>query len=137
VRTKAVHRDAGIVDNKVDAIAVCLLQVVRQAHSAAAVRDVQFVKLDLRETTIGFQCLCLLQLRILFQVLDCGLASPLVACREIDQEGPVVEWRLWILKRKLADNCKTNALDMLAERVNVSGRVAYLVRSGDDSDPAI
>jgi hypothetical protein len=76
-------------------------------------------------------------LRILFQVLDCGLASPLVACREIDQEGPVVEWRLWILKRKLADNCKTNALDMLAERVNVSGRVAYLVRSGDDSDPAI
>jgi hypothetical protein len=45
--TEAVHGYAGVVDDKVDAVAVCLLQVVCQALDAVAVCDVQLVELDL------------------------------------------------------------------------------------------
>jgi hypothetical protein len=45
--TKAVHCGTSIVDDKINATTVCLLQVVRQAPDAATIRDVQYMQSDL------------------------------------------------------------------------------------------
>ena len=90
-----------------------LLQVVRKSLDAAAACDVKQMELDLRETTVGLQCLGLLQCRILLQILDGGFSSALVASRQINQEGSVVERRLGVLQGELLHDGASDALSML------------------------
>lgn len=63
--TEAVERDAGVVDDEVDAIAVCLLQMGRETSDAAAVCDVESVVFYLGQAAVGAERLGLLQLRVL------------------------------------------------------------------------
>lgn len=90
-----------------------LLQVVRKSLDAAAACDVKQMELDLRETTVGLQCLGLLQCRILLQILDGGFSSALVASRQINQKGSVVERRLGVLQSELLHDGASDALTML------------------------
>jgi hypothetical protein len=64
--TEAVHRDTSVVDDKVNAITMCLLQMIREGLDAGTICHVQLMVLDLGEPTVRFQRLGLLQLRILF-----------------------------------------------------------------------
>ena len=90
-----------------------LLQVVRKGLDAAAACDVKQMELDLREATVGLQCLGLLQCRILLQILNGSFASALIASRQIDQKGSVVERRLGVLQGELLHDGASDALSML------------------------
>jgi len=90
-----------------------LLQVVRKGLDAAAACDVKQMELDLRETTVGLQCLGLLQCRILLQILDGSFSSALVASRQINQKGSVVERGLGVLQSELLNDGASDALSML------------------------
>jgi len=98
-----------------------LLQVVRKGLDAAAACDVKQMKLDLREPAIGLQCLGLLQCRILLQIFDGSFSSALVASRQINQKGSVVERRLGVLQSELLNYGASDTLQ---------GSVWYLPRGG-------
>jgi hypothetical protein len=48
IRTKAIHGNSRVVDDKVNAISVRLLQVVCERFDAAAARDIKQVEFNLR-----------------------------------------------------------------------------------------
>jgi len=89
--TKAIQGDAGVVDDKVDALAVRLFEMLCQVLDARLICDVQVVVLDLCEAAICFEGFGLLQLRVLLELLQRGLASALIAGREVDEERPIVQ----------------------------------------------
>lgn len=96
-RTESVEGDTGIVDNEVDALGVCIFQVLGQVFNAGFVCDVQVVVLDLRKAAICLQRFGLLQLRVLLKLLQRGLAPALVARCQVDEEGAIVERRFGVL----------------------------------------
>jgi len=108
--TEAVQRNARVVDDKVNALSVRLLQMLCKVLDAGLIRDIQVVVPNLREPAVGLEGFGLLQLRILFELLEGGLSPALVARGEVDEEGAVVERRFGILKCELADDCEADAL---------------------------
>jgi hypothetical protein len=90
VGVEAVQRDAGVVDDKVDALCVRVFEVLRQGGDARLVCDVEVVVFDFCEAAVGFERFCLLELCILLELRDRGFASAFVARCEVDQEGSVV-----------------------------------------------
>jgi hypothetical protein len=84
--------------------------MVRKGLDAVTARDVKQMELDLRKPTFGLQCLCLLELRILLQVFDGSLSPALIASRQVNQERPIVERRLGVLKGELLDYGASNTL---------------------------
>lgn len=95
--TEAVQRDAGVVDDEVDALGVRLLQVFCKIFDAGIVCDVQVMVLDLCEAAVRLQRFGLLQLRVLVELLDRGFTPALITGREVDDEWTIVERRFWIL----------------------------------------
>lgn len=89
-----------------------------QILNTRLVRDVQVVVLDLCEAAVRLESFRLLQLRVLLELLQRGLASALVASRKVDKEGTIVQRRLGVLKSQLADNREANSLLMLAGLVD-------------------
>lgn len=102
--TEAVQCNAGVVDDEIDAFGVRLLQVFCKILDARLIGDVQMVVLDLCETAICLKCFGLLQLRVLFKLLERCLASALVARGEVYEERTIVERRFGILEGELAYN---------------------------------
>lgn len=90
-----------------------LFQVLREGLDAILVGDVKLVVLDLCKSTMSLERLGLLQLRVLLELLQCGLTLTLVAGCEIDEHGTIVKGRLGVLKSNLADDCETDALGTL------------------------
>lgn len=90
-RTKAVQGDAGVVDDEVDALCVRLLQMLCEVCNARLICDVQVVVLDLCEATVCLEGFSLLQLRVLFELLQRCLASALVTRCEVDEKRSIVE----------------------------------------------
>jgi hypothetical protein len=134
--TEAVHCDTGVVDDKVNTITMGLLQMIREGLDATTICNVQLMVLDLSEPAVRFQRLGLLQLCILFQILQGSFSSTLIASGEVDQKGAVVKRRFGILEGQLADYGKSNALRMLVKR-RKDWIHAYLVRAGYDSYSAV
>ena len=128
LRTKAVQSNAGVIDDEVDAFGVRLFKVLCQILDAGLVRDVQVVVLDLCKPAVCFQRFGLLELRVLLELLQRGLASALVTCCEVDEERAIVEGRFGILNSQLADYGKTNAMAALEGFEYVASRLTLFAQ---------
>lgn len=134
VRTEAVQGDAGVVDHEVDSPRVRLSHVLCEGLDAILVCDVEMVVLYLRKPAVSLQRFGLQQLRVLLELLERGLTSALVTGCEVDKKWATVEGRLGVLKSNLADDCETDALGMLVERIGGCNGQTHLVCAGDDAD---
>lgn len=90
-----------------------LLEVLGEILDAGLIGDVQVVVFDLCESAVCLQCFGLLQLRVLFKLLQRGLAFGLVTGCKVDEKRAIAERRFGVLECKLAHDCKANALAML------------------------
>jgi hypothetical protein len=111
--------------------------VLREGLDASLVCDVELVVLDFCKPTVSLQRFGLLQLRVLLELLQRGLTPALVAGCEVDKDRSIVKGRFGVLKSNLADDCKTDALGMLAECVRRCDERKYLVCASDDANSAV
>lgn len=77
--------------------------MLRKRLNALGLRDIQLMVIDVRETSIRGQSLCLLQLGIISDVFEGCFTTSLISSCEIDQERPAIGWRARILQCQLAD----------------------------------
>lgn len=75
VAVEAVHGDAGVVDQDIDAVGVRLAQEVAELVDAGLVADVELVEGDGRVAAVLSEDFCLLELRVVLESLDCFGAS--------------------------------------------------------------
>lgn len=137
VRTKAVQSNASVVDHEVNPPRVRLFQMLCEGLDASLVCDVELVILYLHKPAVCLQRFGLLQLRVLLELLQRGLAPALVTGCEVDEQRAIVKGRLGVLKSNLADDCETDALGMLVEWIGGCKEQTHLVCTGDDADSAV
>lgn len=75
IGVKAIHGDAGVVDQNINAVWVLFAQKVAEGMDAGLVADVELAEGDGCVASILGQDLCLLELGIIGQLLDSGSAS--------------------------------------------------------------
>jgi hypothetical protein len=102
-RTETLQRDPRVVDDKVNAIAMGLLEVLRECLYTLTARYIQGRIFDLRESTISRQSVGLLQLVILVELANSSFPSALVSSREVYEELPIVKGGLGVLQGELSD----------------------------------
>jgi hypothetical protein len=111
--------------------------VLSEGLDASLVCDVELVILDFCKSAVCLQRFGLLQLRVLLELLQRGLAPAFVTGCEVDKNRAIVKGRLGVLKSNLADDCKTDALGMLVECVGGCNEQMHLVCASDDANSAV
>jgi N-methylhydantoinase B/oxoprolinase/acetone carboxylase alpha subunit len=81
--TKTVHCNTRIVNHKVNAFWMSFAEVIHESSDAAGVGNVESMKFDLDQSTIGLQRSSLFELYVCFQILQSGFASTSVSSCEI------------------------------------------------------
>lgn len=93
VGVEAVHGNARIVDQHIDAVGVLFVQEVAELVDTGLVADVELVEGDGRVAAVLGEDLCLLELRVVLKRLDCFGASRCRPCAEVDGERAVAKRR--------------------------------------------
>ena len=108
--TESGHCNSSVVNHKIYAIRMFFFQKRSKVIDAFGIGDIELMVPNGCLATIFSEDFSPFELGVAVNVLQCLFASALISCGQVDEQRPVVEGRLWILKSEVSDDAKADAL---------------------------